>query len=173
ILSVYSFSRSKYCIDIVNRLQRDYTSIDALAINTGTRFLARFCDDTVSIIDIPVVLSGGSRSLLSTLKNTPAVAHVVTPEAMDPTLGWQHVFETEQDKSHLAVLSNRYIKDKTVAVERDDLRQFFIHLGITEAPLPRQHLVSEWSTSEQSEYERQCFADIYDERSTRMKTVEN
>ena len=173
VLRVYSFSRANYCIDIVNRLQRDYTSIDALAIITGTRFLARFCDDTASITDMPIVLSGGSRSLLSTLKNTPAVAHVVMPEAMDPTLGWQHVFETEQDKSHLAVLSNRYIKDKTVAVERDVLRQFLRSLGITETPLPRQHLVSEWSTSEQSEYERQCFEGIRHERSTGEKTVEN
>jgi len=174
VLGVYSFSRPNYCIDIVNRLTRDYTSVDVLAIIAGTRFLARFCDDLESITEMPIVLRDGSRSLLSTLKSLPTVAHVVTPEAMDPDVGWQHVFETEQDKSHLAVLSNRYIEDKTVAVERDALCRFFIRrLGITATPLPRQHLVSKSRTSEQSEYERQCFADIYDEWSTREKTVEN
>ena len=161
VLGVYTFSQHNYCVDIMNRLKKDYTSIDVLAIVAGTRFLARFCDETASITDrdIPLVLRDDSRWLLSTLKNTPAIAHVVTPEAMDPTLGWQHVFDTEQDKSHLAVLSNRYTEDKTVEVERDILRRFFLRLGITETPLPRLHLVSASRTSEQSEYERQWFAD--------------
>jgi hypothetical protein len=172
ILGVYSFSRINYCIDIVNRVNRDFTGMEEAAIISGTRFLARWCDETAKIGDIAVILSTKERSLLSTLRSTSGIQHVVTPSAMDPGVGWQQIFETDQDRRHIAVLSNQYVQDKGVAVERDVLRQFFSRLGITDTPFPRVHAIVTWQTHEQSDYEKGCFA-ASTERSTGAKTLKN
>ena len=67
VLGVDTFNQPNYCKDIVNRLNRDCADVDELVITSATRFLARSCDSTVNIDDIPVVLSDGRRLLLSTL----------------------------------------------------------------------------------------------------------
>ena len=146
ILRVYPFSQPNYCVDIADRLNREYPELDELAIISGTRFLARYCAGTDHVDDIPVVLNDKRRERLSTLLATPGVQHVVTPATMEPGTGWQHVFETDEDRGHLAVLSNRYAQDRTVAVDRDILRQFFTRRRITDTPLPRRHVVPQWKT---------------------------
>jgi hypothetical protein len=164
--------QANYCVDIADRLNREYHQADELAIIAGTRFLARYCAGSDHIEDIPVVLHDKRRERLSVLLATPSIQHVVTPTALDPGIGWQHVFESDQDRTHLAVLSNRYAQDRTVAVDRDVLRQFFNRLHITDTPLPRRHAVPQWKTHEQSEYERACFA-ATTERSTGTKILRN
>ena len=157
-LGIYDFSRPNYCIDIVNRVKRDYTAMDELAIISATRFLARFSDHTVNLSDIPVVLNNSNRSLVSVLRTVPGIQHIVTPAAMDPGVGWQELFLTDQDRSHLAVLSDRYLQDTTVEVELKALRQFFTRLGITDTPFPKTHrLASSWS-ADQSDHEKYCFS---------------
>ena len=172
ILRVYPFSQPNYCVDITDRLNRENLQLDELAIITGTRFLARYCAGTDHIAEFPVVLSDKRREKLSTLFAAPGIQHVVTPAAMEPGTGWQHVFETAEDRRHLAVLSNRYVQDRTVAVDRDVLRQFFIRRRITDTPLPRRHVVPEWNDAEQSEYEKACFA-ATTERSSGTKMLKN
>ena len=116
-LGVFGFSRPNYCVDIVSRLKRDYAAMDEAAIISGARFLARFSDHTVNLSDIPVVLNNSSRSLVSALRS--AGMQVVTPTTMDPGAGWQEIFETDQDKSHLAVLSDCYLNDTTIIRRAD------------------------------------------------------
>jgi hypothetical protein len=172
ILRVYPFSQTNYCVDIADRLNREYLDLDELAIISGTRFLARYCAGTDQIDDFPVVLSDKRRERLSALLAAPGVQHVVTPTAMEPGSGWQHVFETTEDRRHLAVLSNRYVQDRTVSVDRDVLRQFLTRRRITDTPLPRRHVVPGWNDSEQSAYERACFA-ATTERSSGVKMLRN
>lgn len=171
-LRVYPFSQANHCVDIADRLNREYRDLEDLAIVAGTRFLARYCDGTVHIEDIPVILHDKRREKLSALLATSGVQHVVTPTALEPGIGWQHVFETDQDRAHLAVVSNRYAQDRTVPVDRDVLRHFFNRLGITDTPLPRQHSVPQWNAAAQSEYEKACFA-ATTERSRGTKMLRN
>jgi hypothetical protein len=172
ILHLYNFSQANYCADIAHRLNREYRYIDELAIISGTRFLAKYYSGTEEIDDIPVLLHDERREQVSTLRATAGVQHVVTPPAMDPVIGWQNVFDPGQDRRHLAVLSNRYAQDKTVAVDRDVLRQFFTRLHITDTPLPRRHDLPEWKAGEQSEYEKSCFA-ATTERSIGVRMLRN
>ena len=157
-LRVYPFSQANHCVDIADRFNREYRDLEELAIIAGTRFLARYCDGTVHIEDMPVILHDKRREKLSALLAIPHVQHVVTPTALEPGIGWQHVFESDEDRAHLAILSNRYAQDRTVPVDGDLLRQFFGRLGITDTPLPRRHVPPQWKPSDQSEHEKACFA---------------
>jgi hypothetical protein len=173
VLSIYSFSQSNYCVDIANRLTSGDAMPDPDVIVAGTRFLARFCDDKVSIEDLPVVLTGGTCSLLSSLKTKNEIAHIVTPVNMIGGRGWQQMFEAGEDRSHLAVLASRYLRNTTVSVDHETLFRFLKRLGITDTPFPKKHETSYWNTTAQTPYERRCFQAGSDDRSSGSKLLRN
>lgn len=173
VLGVYDFNQGNYCVDIHNRLNRDYATLAPDAIIAGTRFLARFYDEKVSIKDLPIILTDGVCSLLNSVRSRQEIAHVVTPAGMEPRDGWQRMFEENDDRSHLAILTDQYLRDNVVSVDREILRRFFSRLGITDTPLPKIHITVGWDTTSQTAYERSCFAASRSERSSGLRTLRN
>ncbi len=133
VLRVYDFSDSNYAVDVLQRLKEHYKEIRDADLVTVTVFLSQFANTGIDFKNIPILLADGRRMLLSEAKVLPGIQAVVTPEALDPETGWQNIFVTEDDRQHLAILSNQYIISDS---KHEPINRIKSELGVIATPLP-------------------------------------
>lgn len=78
------------------------------------------------------------------------------PANLDPETGWQLVFADEEDRSHLFILSDRYLNDTAKSNNREEEARkwtwFFKQLGVTDAPEMPFYEVKDPNTSNRTNY---------------------
>lgn len=171
-LEVHQFSKQNYAIDVLQWLKKHYLEISNDDLVSTTVFLSQFADSGIDFADIPVLLSGNRRMPFSAVKILLHVQAVVTPEALDPETGWQNIFATEEDRKHLVSLSDSYILTDGKAYQTAIIEKFWMKLGITRYPPPKEHKDNEYGklTGVLTEYERKCIKSNY---STQLISISN
>lgn len=134
-LQIYPFSRQNYAVDVTNWLKEHFHKLTEEELVSVTYFLAQFDNN---IDDIPILLDTGERELLSIVKARYGVQDVVTPASLDSERGWQNIFQTEGDRSHLAILSDEYLLNDSTNIE--EIIEFWKKLGMTVHPLPKRSI---------------------------------
>lgn len=158
-LEIHPFSKTNYADDVLQWLKIHYHAMSYDDLVSATIFLSQFVDTNIDFTDIPVLLSGNRKMLLSQAKALSEIQAVVTPEALDPETGWQNVFATEEDRKHLVSLSDSYIFNDDKADQTAGIVKFWSKLGITRYPPPKEHKDNELGTL--TEYEKKCIKDNY------------
>ncbi len=140
-LGVSEPTPGRLCVAIANSLRHHATDIAMQELCEATAFICKSFaslapDVQKEIRDaLPLGLADGSileRSALET--DRP----LVMQESMDPEDGWQLVFPESDDREHMAVLSDDYLRLN--AIDRETWRSFWLSMGATLYPPPRQGL---------------------------------
>ncbi|KUL01410.1 MAG: Uncharacterized protein XE11_2137 [Methanomicrobiales archaeon 53_19] len=166
---VKPFSKKSYVIDILESFKRGYKGLPEEDLVSVTYYLSQFAEmDGIDFKDIPVLLSNNWRVLLSDAKGQLGIQALITPEALDPEVGWQNIFATEKDRQHLVLLSNRYIYSDSKTGSVDGIENLWAKVGITRYPPPRIYMCDEYGSL--TAYEKNCLSKHY---STRPKEITN
>jgi hypothetical protein len=169
-LGIYHFSKTNYASDVFCWLKSNFEAIPESDLISVTAFLAQFVETNIDFSEIPVLLSDGRRLPLDEVRNIPEIQVVATPEVLDPETGWQNIFITQQDRQHIASLSDSYI---TLTESNDDLdllKSLWHEVEITEYPLPNKVELPEYHHSV-TPYEKRCINRT--DYSTRTKQITN
>jgi hypothetical protein len=142
-LNVYGFSIANYCVDVLSKLTQTYGTLEDNRLVAATAFLAQHAGPTFDWENLPIILSDGRRMLLRDARkllvgqnSTGVVQTIVVPDNYDPESGWQHIWQSQQDRKHFVRLSKVYSKD---AIEG-----LIATRSIVTYPLP-ERLVSEYT----------------------------
>jgi hypothetical protein len=142
-LLIRDFSIEQYCVDILSKLEKEYRAIDLTKLVTVTGFVVRYSGQELDWEKLPLVLHDERVMLLRDVKRlTFYLAHkgwpypykiqsIVVPENYDTECGWQHIWQTDQDRRHFIWLSEIYTREcVNLLVERKIITKF---------PLPIRH----------------------------------
>lgn len=179
-LGIREFTLENYCRDLAKELGHISHDVEPSKIIRATQFIQShfhsFNTDVIEVIKnaLPFVLDDGEVVNPDDREKT----RVITPENLDPDLGWQRVFVTPEDRSHLSVLTSEYMEGCTSDEELSAWHKFFIAMGVTDVPLPKRrewYFPSHTNTPENlpqeiSGYAKDIFGELQ-ERSTRKQSI--
>lgn len=161
-LQVHPFSKTNFCIDILNVLQEKYESLSPKRIAAVTAFLTTHTDEEFDEWDsLPVVFNTGEKAILYEFEIDSK--NIVVPERYDRGAGWQHLWINDNDRQHFSVLSNHY-RPETV----DHLLSY---CGDYIKKYPPPERVVKITYDAVNDYERKCLHEA--PYSTGQKTISN
>lgn len=170
VLKIKYFSKLNFIEIIINGLNANYENISDLEIISLTISISEFENDKIPIKDMPILLSDGTRMLLSEIKSLKSIQSLVTPVCLDPETGWQNIFVNEEDRKHFLWLSDKYIIQCDNSDSITNLKKLWDKLDITSYPLPFMVEIEENKNS-LSRYEDNCIKDS--RYSLRTKSIVN
>ncbi len=135
-LGVHPFTLDNYVKHVLNWFSQDYNKISDDQCVLVTKFLIENISYNISLNDLPILLINGERKVLQEIKNEKE-KQLVSPIGYDPETGWQNIFITEEDRQHLIILSDIYLK-----LPENDLEKVLNVIGATKYPLLRKEKIT-------------------------------
>ena len=107
-LNIRSFSLSNYCINVLTKLEDEHEDITDDDLLAATKFLFQNAGESFTWNSWPLILSDGQRITLGQAKRQ--ARYVVVPEEFDRETGWQNIWRTPKDRTHIWALSPKYCR---------------------------------------------------------------
>jgi len=133
ILNVYDFSKENYSVDLYKWFVNKYHILSNKDFITLSFLIIEFSGENPDFPEFPLLLGDNKgRIKKSDLNQMANIQSIVTPTNYDIEKGWQNIWITEEDRKHLAILSNKYL----VNDKESHFRKFSRINNIEEFPLP-------------------------------------
>ena len=134
-LCVYPYSITNYAVDVLNWFNKDFNTLSDEYIVSVTKFIIENKHKDTTLENLPILLINSERIILQEIKNQKN-KQLVSPIGYDYETGWQNIFVTEEDRQHLIILSDTYLK------LQNGLERFLDAIGATKYPLLRVETIS-------------------------------
>ncbi len=161
-LKVLPLTEENYCIDLYNWFVKNYNSLSKNKFIKISFMIIKLSSEEDKYEDFPILLENGEIISKSDLDHD--IQSIVTPMKYDLESGWQNLWITEEDRSHLAIMSKKYLHQSY----KDIIGKLIDLLEIKEYPLPYFSAKSDFVDKDKFEQEL-----WYKVKSTRSKSVYN
>ncbi|MFC2029842.1 sacsin N-terminal ATP-binding-like domain-containing protein [Chloroflexota bacterium] len=150
-LHVQTFTVGNFCLDLAQALYDNRASISVQELVRATEFIRDHYEQLEAYtqycirVTLPLALAGDE--IILPPDDWPAHEPLILPETSDPETGWQLVFPSPRDRSHMSVLSDAYLAGLSSAEERAAQCAFLTKLGATASPAPHRpawHYKANW-----------------------------
>ena len=144
-LNVHEFSIESYCIDVLSKITKEYHTLADSQLVETTAFLAQHAGPKFDWEILPIIPADGQRVLLQDARKQTfrplaqdfedfdvVVQAVVVPENYNLASGWQHIWQSQEDRQHFVWLSEVY--------DQAHLAKLVEIGSITEYPLPEKRV---------------------------------
>jgi len=127
-----------YCRDLVKALGAGVARLSVADLVKATKIVRDLTErakgtSTRELCDgLPVRLENGDLIVIQRSTNTD----VITPDNLEPDIGWQEAFPSQSDRAGLRILSSSYLEGCTETKERERWTTFFDAVGLTKTPIP-------------------------------------
>jgi len=108
-LRVKHFDLANYAEEVFKWFKSIYQSLSDEDFIAATEYILLHMRKEMVIDDIPILLSNGNKVPLSSINRRSD--ELITPMGLDPESGWQNLFSSVEDRLHLHILSDSYLKE--------------------------------------------------------------